>query len=101
MTKSERLLTPDAMLDDRLCDKFVNQCIEEIVFAHNDVLETKSTHHAQQQHATCNNDFGSFGSLQINQAAVYSEVGATIRNVNGSVNATAAAIGNSLTVTGF
>jgi hypothetical protein len=46
-------------------------------------------------------DFGRMTSTQINQAGVYAKVDASVRDVRGSVTSTAAAIGNSLSVTGF
>jgi hypothetical protein len=60
-----------------------------------------ATSAALSNSANIDADFGHLASTQINQAGVYATANTTVRNVGGSVTATAAAIGNSLSVTGF
>jgi len=65
------------------------------------VGDVAMTSAALSNSASVDADFGRLASFQANNAGVYANMNATVRDVRGSVTATAAAIGNSLSVTGF
>jgi hypothetical protein len=65
------------------------------------VGDVSQTSAALSNSASIESEFGRVASTQINMAAVNADMSTTVRNVRGAVTATAAAIGNSLTVTGF
>jgi hypothetical protein len=65
------------------------------------VGDVAMTSAALSNSASIDADFGRLASFQANNAGVYANMNATVRDVRGSVTATAAAIGNSLSVTGF